>query len=635
MCGIVGYIDFTKSVTENVISKMTETLIHRGPNGNATYQLQKQNYSIALGHTRLSIIDLSDKASQPMHYKHFSIVFNGEIYNYAEIKNDLVLIGHEFITNSDTEVVLHAFEEWGTKAVEKFIGMFAFVIYNANTEILYCFRDRVGVKPFYYYKTNNTFIFASELKAFHQHPEFSAKINENALANFFVHGSVPYNQCIFQNSYKLLPGQYLTFNLNLKEISTEIYWTITQAYNLPKLQISYPDAIIETTNQIGKAAKYRMVADVKVGVFLSGGYDSASLTAILQKNYNQQLNTFTIGVPHAGLNEAPFAKKIAQHLQTNHTEYICTEEEALRLIETLPYYYDEPFGDSSAIPTMLVSALAKKSVTVALSADGGDELFAGYNRYSFVCNQGKQLKQLPTFIKKAAVYGMTKINPNKIPYFNTTYNFVDRYHKLQYLIKNNNDEALMKRLTEVFSPEETTELLHTEFNINYSGFANQIHSDTYSSLSYMLATDFASYLPNDILHKVDRASMSKSLEAREPYLDHHLAEWCARLPDDYKLFKTTKKRILKDITHQYIPKEFMERSKMGFAIPIAEWLQNQLKRTVDEFLNDKNLADIPYINSNYVVSLKSDFYKGKTWLATRLWHVLMFVMWYQKWIKKE
>jgi asparagine synthase (glutamine-hydrolysing) len=634
MCGIVGYIDFTKSVSNIIITKMTGTLLHRGPDGNSSIVFKKQNYNLALGHTRLSIIDLSEKANQPMQYKHYSITFNGEIYNYTEIKHELVLNGHQFNTNSDTEVILHAFEEWGTEAVKKFIGMFAIVIYDTNSEVLYCFRDRVGVKPFYYYHTDTSFVFASELKAFHQHPDFVASIDENALANFFVHGSVPYDQCIFENSYKLLPGHYLTFNLNSKKISTEIYWSITQAYNSPKLQISYSDAVSETTNQIAKAAKYRMVADVKVGVFLSGGYDSASLTAILQKNYNQQLNTFTIGVPHSGLNEAPFAKKIAQHIQTNHTEYICTEEEAMRLIETLPYFYDEPFGDSSAIPTMLVSALAKKSVTVALSADGGDELFAGYNRYSFVCNQGERLKQIPSFIKKTAVYGMSKINPSKIPYFNTTYNFIDRYHKLHYLIKNNNDETIMKRLTEVFPPEETAKLLRSEFNINYSGFTNQIHSDTYSSLSYMLATDFGSYLPNDILHKVDRASMSTSLEAREPYLDHHLAEWCAKLPDDFKLFKTTKKRILKDITHQYIPKELMERPKMGFAIPIATWLQNQLKKTVDDYLNDKNLANIPHLNANYVVSLKSDFYNGKTWLATRLWHVLMFVMWHQKWIKK-
>lgn len=634
MCGIVGYIDFTKSIPSDVISKMINTLKHRGPDGNSSIEFKKENYNLALGHSRLSIIDLSDKASQPMQYKQYSITFNGEIYNYAEIKDELLLKGHLFNTNSDTEVILHAFEEWGTKAAEKFIGMFAIVIYDANSELLYCLRDRVGVKPFYYCQTDTSFIFASELKAFHHYPYFEASIDENALANFFVHGSVPYSQCIFKNSYKLLPGHYLIFNLNQKKIYTEKYWSIIKAYNTPKLQISYSDAIIETTNQIAKAAMYRMVADVKIGVFLSGGYDSASLTAILQKNYNQQLNTFTIGVPHAGLNEAPFAKKIAQHIGTNHTEYVCTEEEALQLIETLPYYYDEPFGDSSAIPTMLVSALAKKSVTVALSADGGDELFAGYNRYSFVCNQGERLKKLPPIIKKAAVYGMTKINPNKIPYFNTTYNFVDRFHKLQYLIKNDNDEALMKRLTEVFPPEEVDKLMRFNFNVNYEGYINNISANSYTSLSYMLSTDFMSYLPNDILQKVDRASMSKSLEAREPYLDHHLAEWCASLPDDYKLFKNNKKRILKDITHQYIPKELMDRPKMGFAIPIASWLQNQLKKTVDDYINDKNLEDIPYINSNYIVSLKSDFYSGKTWLATRLWHVLMFVMWYQKWIKK-
>ncbi|MCA0430049.1 MAG: asparagine synthase (glutamine-hydrolyzing) [Bacteroidetes bacterium] len=633
MCGIAGYIDFSKAIPSITINKMIEPLKHRGPDGKSSKIFNTDNCTIALGHTRLSIIDLSDKASQPMQYKNYCITFNGEVYNYKEIKEELISKRHSFITDSDTEVILHAFEEWGDSAVNKFIGMFAFVIFDELNHVIYCYRDRVGVKPFYYFVTNEFFVFASELKSFHQFPNFKPEINTDALANYFVHGSVPYNQCIFNSCFKLLPGNYLKYNLTTKQIITKQYWTIIDAYNKPKLNINYNDAIAETTKQLGKAANYRMVADVKVGVFLSGGYDSASLTALLQKNNNQQINTFTIGVPHFGLNEAPFAKKIAQHLQTNHTEYDCTENEALALIESLPYYYDEPFADSSAIPTLLVSQLAKKSVTVALSADGGDELFAGYNRYSFVNNQGKKLKKIPAFIKKGAVASMNKVNPNKIPILKNTYNFIDRFHKLKYLLQNHSDEILLKRLTEVFSVDDVNRLVNFPFTINYSGYHHLINNSNYTTLNYMLATDFVSYLPNDILHKVDRASMSVSLEAREPYLDHQLAEWCAQLPDEYKLYNKTKKRILKDITHQLIPKQLMDRPKMGFAIPVANWLQNQLKTTLNNYINEDNLNQMPFLNKHYVLSLKSDFLNGKTWLATRLWHILMFIMWYKKWMK--
>lgn len=633
MCGIAGYIDFSKTIPSHTITKMIEPLKHRGPDGESSKIFNTQHFNLAFGHKRLSIIDLSDKATQPMQYKNYCITFNGEIYNYKEIKEELIKKQHSFNSNSDTEVILHAFEEWGEDAINKFTGMFAFVIYDELKNLIYCYRDRVGVKPFYYFTNTNYFVFASELKSLHQFPDFKPEINSDALANYFVHGSVPYNQCIFNDCYKLLPGNYIKYNLITKQLLTKQYWSIIDAYNKPKLKLNYNDAIIETTKQLNKAANYRMVADVKVGVFLSGGYDSASLTAILQKNNNQQLNTFTIGVPHFGLNEAPFAKKIAQHLNTNHTEYNCTENEALALIESLPYFYDEPFADSSAIPTQLVSQLAKKTVTVALSADGGDELFAGYNRYSFVFNQGKQLKKIPAFIKKSAVAGMNKINPSKIPYLKNTYNFFDRYHKLKHLLQNHSDEVLMKRLTEVFSVDDVNQLLNTPYTINYSGYHHAFIDANYTTLNYMLATDFISYLPNDILHKVDRASMSASLEAREPYLDHQLAEWCAQLPDEYKLYNKTKKRILKDITHQLIPKHLMERPKMGFAIPLADWLQNQLKETVNKYVNEDNLNQIPYLNKHYVLSLKADFFTSKTWLANRLWHILMFIMWYKKWMK--
>jgi asparagine synthase (glutamine-hydrolysing) len=322
MCGIAGLVDYKKTSTREILENMTRSLAHRGPDGEGYYWSDQNDAAVVgLGHRRLSIIDLSNHAAQPMHYKNLHITFNGEIYNYQEIKNELIKSGHSFSTGSDTEVILHAFEEWGSSMIHRFIGMFAFVIYNSQEQQIFAFRDRVGVKPFYYYYHNDLWIFGSELKAFYVHPAFEKKICLDAVASFLQYGNVPAPHSIFQHTAKLLPGHYLTLNIPLKELKTHKYWSVYDSYNKPKIDIEIPEAIAETERIFQKAFDFRMVADVPVGVFLSGGYDSTCVTAILQRNRSEKIKTFTIGTTDKKTDEAPFARQIAGHLGTDHTEY--------------------------------------------------------------------------------------------------------------------------------------------------------------------------------------------------------------------------------------------------------------------------------------------------------------------------
>ena len=415
MCGIAGFVDFTGLSSEFILEEITNTLIHRGPDGSGNKFFQQKDFQLGLGHRRLSIIDLTDAGTQPMNFNHLWITFNGEIYNFNEIKTELISLNTKFSSISDTEVILHAYSQWGIECVNKFIGMFAFVIYNSNTEEIICVRDRAGVKPFFYYWQDGLFLFSSELKAFHKHPKFKKEINLNAVAAFMQFGNVPTPYCIFNNCYKLSPGHFLKFNFKQKTIEVKKYWNVYDAYNKPKLEISFTEAKLETENILKSAFDYRMVSDVPVGVFLSGGYDSACVTALLQKNRQEKLKSFTISVPDIGLNEAPYAKEVAKHLGTDHFEFECTQKEALVLIDDLPFFYDEPFGDSSAIPTTLVCKMASKDVTVVLSADGGDEIFAGYNRYDYLMKYGNKLNQIPGFIRKGASNFMDFVPSNKIP----------------------------------------------------------------------------------------------------------------------------------------------------------------------------------------------------------------------------
>ena len=618
------------------MEKMNRMLAHRGPDGEGYGIYNHANAVIGLGHRRLSIIDLSEGGSQPQTFGSLHITFNGEIYNYAEIKKELEQKGHQFNSHSDTEVILHAYTQWGSHALQKFIGMFAFVIYDEINQKLFACRDRAGVKPLFYFWKNGLFLFGSELKALLQHPEFTKEINSNATAAFMQYGYVPAPHCIFNDTYKLKPGHFLELDLVKQSIAETQYWNVYDAYNKPILQIDLPDAITETEKLLTNAFQYRMVSDVPVGVFLSGGYDSSCVTALLQANNTEKIKTFTIGVPDAGLNEAPFAKAIAKHLGTDHTEYYCTQKEALEIVPQLPYFYDEPFADSSAIPTSLVSKIAREKVTVALSADAGDEIFAGYNRYDYMLKYGKKLQQVPGFIRRGTAAMMDVIPANSIPVMNKKYLFHSRYEKLKSFLKNPSDRTFFKQMSQHMSNKDIDRLFkHPVYDVTTSFDSTELKPENYSILNYMMAVDYQTYLVDDILQKVDRAGMRVSLEGREPFLDHRIIEWAAQLPMEYKYNNGNKKFIIKEIVHKYIPKEIMDRPKMGFGIPIANWLQHDLKPFVDQYFDEAFIIKQNIFNNDEIQRIKKSFYHGKIERAEKIWFLLMFQMWYDRWMNNN
>jgi asparagine synthase (glutamine-hydrolysing) len=632
MCGIAGFVDFKKQTSEEVLAMMSSAVEHRGPDGQGTFYANSVNAGIGLAHRRLSIIDLSSAANQPMHYDGLHLVFNGEIYNYEEIRKELISKGHQFTTHSDTEVILHSWQQWGEAAIGRWHGMFAITLYDERQGELVCIRDRAGVKPFYYLWDNELFLFASELKSFTQHPRFKNDINLHAVASFLQYGYVSHPHCIYKNCFKLPPGYFLRLNFATKEVRSVQYWNVYDAYNKPKLDIGLGEAIEETEKILAKAFQYRMVADVPVGVFLSGGYDSSCVTALLQKNSSERIKTFTIGTADTKLNEAPYAKEIAKHLGTDHTEYYCTAKEALDIIPDLPYYYDEPFADSSAIPTILVSRVARKKVTVALSADAGDEIFAGYNRYDYISRFGKKIASIPAPIRKIAATAMESVSSERIPYLRNQRNFHSRYDKFKNLLNDPSPSALLKSLSQVFTDKEIQELFRQPVSqMTTAHGSSELISGYSDQLSYMMAIDYQTYMVDDILQKVDRATMSVSLEGREPFLDQDIIEWAAQLPSVYKYHEGQKKYILKQIVHKYIPKEMIERPKMGFGIPVEAWLGKELRDLVYEYLSEQSLSH-GLFNADEVNKLVADFFKGRTEKHLKIWYLLMFQMWYKKWM---
>jgi len=631
MCGITGFIDFGNSSNESILKAMLDTLRHRGPDGQGLYCKHEVDFTIGLGHSRLSIIDLSTTANQPLYYKDWVIVFNGEIYNYTEIKKELEALGHNFETHSDTEVILHAWETWGTEAVHKFIGMFVFVIYHQHEQRLSIYRDRAGIKPLYYYWDNGLFLFASELKALHQHPQFQKEISHDAIALFLKYCYIPAPHCIFMNTFKLLPGHSLNLKIKNKKIELAEYWNVNHSYTKPKIKIDENDAIHETEKVLKKAFDYRMVADVPVGVFLSGGYDSSAVAALLQKDSTQKIKTFTIGFHENKYNEAPFAKDVAARLGTEHTEYYCTIDEAKAILPTLPHFYDEPFGDSSAIPTILVSQLARKSVAVALSADGGDEIFGGYNRYPIIQRMNNTFGKLPNFTRNIAYHTAGLLAPEKIPILRDKKLIGQRYNKARKLIKEANATNYLKAMCSVVDDQSLTKLLLNKFGDPFTNFDEKT-PEIASLLDRVLAKDYKTYMVDDILTKVDRATMSVSLEGREPFLDQHIIEWVAQLPNHYKIRNGNKKYLLKEIVHQYLPKEMMDRPKAGFAIPIDEWFEKELAEYFAMYLNQTYLNKQGIFNSEMIHHWLIQYKSGKREYMTQLWNILMFQMWYERWM---
>lgn len=633
MCGIAGFIDFKHSSSLQILKDCTDVLSHRGPDGSGYEFFENENCQTGLGHRRLSIIDLTGGGAQPMWYKNFCIIYNGEIYNYEEIKSDLIKLGHEFISHSDTEVILHAWEQWEEKMVQRFTGMFAFVIYDAEKQKMHCFRDRAGVKPFYYYWHNGLFLFASELKSFHRHPGFKKEINKQAVYQFMQYGFIMAPLSIFNYTFKLLPGHFLEFDIQHAIFNIQKYWDVNDSYNKPKLDITISEAKKHTEELLISACKYRMVADVPVGVFLSGGYDSTAITALLQSHQKEKLKTFTIGFYEEDHNEAVFAKKVAEHLKTNHTEYYCTTKEAQEIIPAIPFFCDEPFGDSSIIPSMLVSKLARKDVTVALSADAGDEIFGGYNKYPIALDFFKKINQLP--LKRSAGKLLKYIPDSLLNQFTKSDAVSIKKQRISDLLQHTDisTPVIMDQLLSQSYSNNQLQVLFSENIIKAETLFDKLEEiKSLADLDKMLAIDYKTYLPDDILVKVDRASMSVSLEGREPLLDHRLIEFIAQLPEELKIKNGSKKYLLKQIVHDYVPKELMERPKMGFGVPVFDWLKNDLKYYIDEYMSEKDFEKHGLFKKEEIQNITCHFFKGDKNYNSLFWYLLMFQMWYKKWM---
>jgi asparagine synthase (glutamine-hydrolysing) len=627
MCGITGFLDFNRHSTESILQNMTDVLHHRGPDDSGYYLDRNDSVFTGFGHRRLSILDLSPHGHQPMAFQHLVITYNGEIYNFEEIREELERYDYQFDSYSDTEVILKAYHKWGPEMVHRFNGMFAFALYDKKEQKLLLFRDRAGVKPLYWYFKDNLFLFASELKSFHQHPGFQKELNTDGLALFLQYGYIPQPHTIFQNCFKLKGGHYITIDLKNKNSTDTEYWDVIDCYRKPKLDISEKEAIEETEKLLKSAFEYRMISDVPVGIFLSGGYDSSIVTAILQKNRTERLKTFSIGFNEEKYNEAQHAKKIAEYLGTDHTEYYCNSQEARDILPLLPEIWDEPFGDPSCIPTILVSRLARKQVTVSLSADGGDEAFGGYNKYVSIYKCKRIVDRLPH-----CTHGWFRAllnSPVTILAADTLGMFDAKARLKRWSSMIGQDESTLLSITaQKFPLYELRAMLHVAYKPLHVDFDER---PGVSWLDNLLAIDYKTYQVDDILTKVDHATMSVGLEGREPMLDYRIIEYVARLDPALKIKNEEKKYLLKKIAHKYIPKTLLDRPKMGFGIPINEWLKDDLRNYILYYFDKDRLKRENIFNVDAIIAFRNRCFENKKIDVMKLWHLLIFEMWKEKW----
>lgn len=623
MCGITGFIDFTQQKDLKDLVCLTDTIKHRGPDDSGQEVFRTPQATIGLGQRRLSIIDLSPLGHQPMFSadKSICLVFNGEIYNFQEIQRELSGLGHKFVSHSDTEVIIKAYQQWGVEvSVKKFIGMFAYVLYDRTKGTIYLVRDRVGVKPLYYYYQAELFLFSSELKSFSSFPEFKRNIAPSAVASYFQSGYITGEQTIFNAAYRVPPGHYLELNLADKTLRKQEYWNVLNYYAQPKLDLSLAEILAETEKLLLSAFQYRMIADVPVGVFLSGGYDSSLVTALLQKNNTQKIKTFTIGFNDPKYNEAQYAREVAERLGTEHYEHYCSPQDALDILPQLASIYDEPYGDSSAIPTVLLSRFVKQHVKVALSADGGDEIFAGYPVYSYTHKLFAKFSAIPRPLRKLVSSTLAKAPLDS-----------SKWQKLVQLLEQQEPLEAYKTLTTNFLNRQLKALLldkDTKPDLVLSELTSQDHM-----IQHFMAYSYHTYLPDDIMVKVDRAAMSVGLEGREPFLDQRIIEFMARVPLEYKLHNGQLKHILRAITHKYLPAELMDRKKQGFSIPINSWLHQELKPLLLDYLNFDRVKREGLLDPHEVVRLRDAFLSKNTVNPHNIWLLLLFELWYERWMK--
>ena len=649
MCGLTGYLASDSLLPSlSVLRRMADAIAHRGPDSDG-YWVNAQA-GISLAHRRLAIMDLSPAGAQPMEScdGRYVIAFNGEIYNHLILRSELGMntryhgdgVQGVWRGHSDTETLLAGFDAWGIQAtVAKCIGMFAFAVWDTHTNNLTLVRDRLGEKPLYFGWQGDgpgrSFLFGSELKSFKAHPSFSAKIDRGSLSLLLRHNYIPAPYSIYEGISKLEPGSILSLSLNQPEPVITKYWDAVEVARIAKATPfigSTEQAVDELEALLKSAVNQQMMADVPLGAFLSGGIDSSTIVALMQSQSSQPVKTFTIGFNEAGFNEAVHAKAVAKHLGTEHTELYVSPIQAMDVIPKLPSLYCEPFADSSQIPTYLVSQLAKQKVTVSLSGDAGDELFCGYNRYKLTSQLWKRLSLLPTPMREIASKLITSISPaawdklGAIIFGGKSYtSFGDKIHKGAGVLASDDLQQLyLGMVSHITNPgdwviggcEPPTKLV-----------GNTPLLAQFNDIEQMMLLDTISYLPDDILIKVDRASMGVSLEGRVPFLDHRIFEFAWTLPLDYKLRDGQTKWPLRQLLYRYVPKELIERPKMGFGVPIGDWLRGPLRDWAENLLSENRLRQEGYFRPEIIRVKWTEHLSGRRNWQSQLWTVLMFQAW--------
>jgi asparagine synthase (glutamine-hydrolysing) len=640
MCGIVGFVQGTARLANaaDALRAATDTLVHRGPDDRGCWI--SSDHRVALGHRRLAVVDLSQDGHQPMTSAsgRFTIVFNGEIYNYRSLRRDLEALGHRFHGHSDTAVMLAAFEQWDLQAaLRRFDGMFAFALWDSTRRTVSLARDRLGEKPLYVGKVGEALAFGSELKALRRLPGFSGTIDRDALAAFLRFNYIPAPLSIYQGIRKLSPGHSLTISLKDGELYVgpeEAFWSAAESYSGGRA-----DDTVEQVDRLEALLKdavgLRMVADVPLGAFLSGGIDSSTVVALMQAQSSERIRTFSIGFEQEQYNEAPYARAVAEHLGTDHTELCVTAADTLAVMPKLPHIYDEPFADSSQIPTYLVSALARKHVTVSLSGDGGDELFGGYARYALANRMERRWSAAPRWARSMLGSMLAAPNASTLNKLAAPLSLLlprghwlrapgDRVRRLGEMLRAADTHELYRLLVSQWTKPADVVIGASERADSFSRRAPEgVDFD-----EWMTLIDLITYLPDDILAKLDRASMAVALEGRVPLLDHRVVEFAARLPWSLKVRDGKTKWILRQVLYRHVPPSLIERPKQGFAVPIEHWLRGPLRAWAESHLSEERLRADGFFRPERICRYWEEHRDGKRDWHFQLWGILTFQSWF-------
>ena len=641
MCGIAGFVKLKADHGHNDyvsrVRRMTNALAHRGPDGDGAWV--DPEHGIALGHRRLAILDLSDAGRQPMHSAdgRYVITYNGEVYNFAAIRRELELHGHTFVGGSDTEVMLAAISQWGLiPALSRFVGMFAFALWDRRERTLSLVRDRIGVKPLYWTRVGDIVLFGSELKALMSHPEWRGELDRKAISGFLRYSYIPAPMTVFKGVSKVTPGAVIRIGPN-GDTRQERYWdlrTVAKEAAADPFHGNDEEAVERLDVLLRDAVGSRMVSDVPLGAFLSGGIDSSVVLALMQAQSARPVRSFSIGFEEKAFDEAPFAKKIAEHLGTDHTELYLSGKAALDAVSAIPDWFDEPFADPSQLPTYLVAHMARRDVTVALSGDGGDELFAGYPRYFMVEEFWRRVVRAPGPLRRL-VAGMIGAMPEPwldhlalaLPRSKRPLSPGRKLHRAAALFSVTSGDEFQHRIAEVWPNADALVLCNDGLRL---ASEPGLESDIDSFLTRMRYYDVRNYLPDDILVKVDRTSMAVSLEAREPLLDHRLVAFALSLPRRFLIRDGRSKWLLRQVLERYVPRALFERPKMGFSVPTGTWLRGPLRNWGEALLAPARVGNEGILDAREVAQLWDDHQSGRANRESILWNLMMFQAWRER-----